>query len=251
MNINSSDLEKQDFLNFYATNLRNTADQDYISARMSYRANLIEPFLWSSLHAVEKYLKAILLFTGRTTFNDNGRSYSHNICDLLNAVEDFDEIDLRLTERARLFIKYLNEYGPNRYFDKQAHLQEYALDELDETVWYIRRQCYVKIGWGNISRRDPIISEENPRKYGRLPSPGFLEKVLDEQSFAYEHLTWDNWFYGEGEVDRENIRKKQYKFSVINSALPYYGKMAFDVLNDYVSFSAETKKYFKVIKLID
>lgn len=55
--------DKQDILNEYATrSLRYTADQDYISARSSYKANLIEPFLWSSLHALEKYLKAILLF---------------------------------------------------------------------------------------------------------------------------------------------------------------------------------------------
>lgn len=241
MNIDSSDLEKQDFLNFYASNLRDTADQDYIAARMGYRANLLEPFLWSSLHAIEKYLKAILLFNEIKAIG-----YGHDIDKLLDTVEKIDGLDLRLPKQARLFMEYLNQYGANRYFDEQAYLQEYALDELDETVWYIRRKCYVKIDWG-ASRRDPIISEENPRKYGRLPSPGFLEK-LDKHSFAYEHLTWDNWFYGEGEVDRENIRKKQYKFSVINSTLPFYGKMAFDVLNDYVSFSAETKKYFKGIK---
>lgn len=52
--------EKQEFLNEYAVwSLRYTADQDYISARMSYRVDLLEPFLWSSLHAIEKYFKAI------------------------------------------------------------------------------------------------------------------------------------------------------------------------------------------------
>lgn len=49
-------IDKQEVLNDFASkSFRNTADQDYIAARMSYRAGLLEPFLWSSFHAIEKY----------------------------------------------------------------------------------------------------------------------------------------------------------------------------------------------------
>jgi hypothetical protein len=37
---------------------RDAADQDYLAARIGYRYQLTQPFLWSSQQAVEKYLKA-------------------------------------------------------------------------------------------------------------------------------------------------------------------------------------------------
>ena len=40
---------------------RDTADRDYIHARMAYRAGLIPQFRWSALHALEKYAKCITI----------------------------------------------------------------------------------------------------------------------------------------------------------------------------------------------
>ncbi len=37
---------------------REQADQDYVVARACYRMNLREQFLWASLQACEKFLKA-------------------------------------------------------------------------------------------------------------------------------------------------------------------------------------------------
>ncbi len=51
----------------YALHLRDLADKDYISARMSYRVDLTDQFLWSGLQALEKYLKATLLFNNLST----------------------------------------------------------------------------------------------------------------------------------------------------------------------------------------
>ena len=49
-------------INDFATrSFRDTADGDYIAARLAYRARLSQNFLWSSLHAIEKYLKCILI----------------------------------------------------------------------------------------------------------------------------------------------------------------------------------------------
>ncbi|HCT5171431.1 TPA: HEPN domain-containing protein, partial [Enterobacter cloacae] len=41
---------------------RDMADQDYLSARLCYKHKLNFQFLWLSQQAVEKYIKAILLY---------------------------------------------------------------------------------------------------------------------------------------------------------------------------------------------
>jgi HEPN domain-containing protein len=46
---------------FVIRSFRDLADEDYISARMSFRAALVTPSLWSSHQMVEKYIKCILL----------------------------------------------------------------------------------------------------------------------------------------------------------------------------------------------
>jgi HEPN domain-containing protein len=233
--------EDQDLINDYASrSLRYTADEDYISARMSYRAGLIEPFLWSSLHAIEKYLKALLLFNKKSAKN-----FKHNIVKLINVAKEIEGLDLRLSTRTESFIKYINEFGENRYFEGSAYLEEYALDNLDETVWYIRRHCYDRSAYEgyNLRQVEPSYLEANPKEY-RL-SGGFLENLIKEKPRAYRYLAWDNFFYGEQKIDRNNTRKSQSKFLVINPALPFHGQQAFDVLNQYVDFSYETRQYFK------
>ncbi|MCA1796649.1 MAG: HEPN domain-containing protein [Geobacteraceae bacterium] len=56
-------MEKRILINDFATrSFRDVADQDYIAARLSYRHGLYPQFHWQSLQALEKYLKAILLY---------------------------------------------------------------------------------------------------------------------------------------------------------------------------------------------
>ena len=55
-------MNKEILINVFAIrSFRDVADYDYIAARMAYRAQLVPQFLWSSLQALEKYLKCILL----------------------------------------------------------------------------------------------------------------------------------------------------------------------------------------------
>jgi HEPN domain-containing protein len=217
-----------------------TADEDYISARMSYRAGLIEPFLWSSLHAIEKYLKALLLFN-----NKSAKNFGHNIVKLLSVAKEIDGLDLRLPAQTESYINYINEFGENRYFEGSAYLEEFALDNLDEVVWYIRRYCYDRSAYEGYNLRiiDPSYLEDKPKEY-RLPS-GLLEKIIEEKPRGYRYLVWDNYFYGEQKVNRNNIRKKQLKFSVVNPSLAFFGQEAYDVLKDYVDFCSDTNKCFK------
>ncbi len=238
--------EEQYFLNEYALqSLRNTADQDYIAARSSYKASLIEPFLWSSLHSIEKYLKAILLLN-----SIKAKRFGHDICKLLESVKRIEELNFRLPSDVEVFVNYINNYGENRYYEGGVNLEEYALDNLDQTIWYIRRYCY---NWKayegfNVSKIDPSYFEANPKKF-KL-SDGFIEKTILEKSSAYPYLAWNNCFFGEELCNRAEVRKNQSTFSFINPILPYWGKEAFDVLKNYVDFSNSTKKYFQNPDLI-
>jgi hypothetical protein len=49
--------------NFATRSFRDTADGDYIAARLAYRAGLTQNFLWSSLQAIENTLNAYLFLT--------------------------------------------------------------------------------------------------------------------------------------------------------------------------------------------
>ena len=215
---------------------------------MSYRAGLIAPFLWSSLHAIEKYLKAILLFNEK-----KAKGCGHDIDKLLSRVKEIKGLDLRLPISVESFIKYLNVFGENRYFEGTALLVEYALDNLDETVWYIRRYCYYtkeyeKEYYRNTRKIPPLEQEKYPKNYNLS---GILEKIIKEELDAYPYLTWNNFFYGknEHECDRNFIRKSQSKFSAINPTLVLFGQEAFDILVKYVDFSSDTKKYFGFNKI--
>ena len=63
------------------------------------------------------------------------KRYGHNIEKLLIKVKEISNIDLELPDNVEKFIEYLNQYGENRYFEGRSLLEEYALDNLDETVW--------------------------------------------------------------------------------------------------------------------
>jgi len=251
-------MNEDEILNGFSTSFRDTADQDYIAARISYKAGLIEPFLWSSLHAIEKYLKAILLFNRVST-----KDYNHNIERLLCKVQRIKNIDLRLSKKTELFIRYLNEYGDNRYFDDYVLLDMYALYNLDETVWYIRRYCYDRTLYNSsYTKIDPEKEKQEPRKY-RI-SDGFLGKVMSEKLESYSYLTDDNYFIGDFKevINKYAIKEKQRAIKSIVPLHHFFDDALSDeektkinkTLNKYVQLSPSLKtpvciQCCKVIKL--
>ncbi len=170
--------------NFARTSFRDVADQDYIAARVNYRAHLPEPFLWCSLQAIEKYLKAILLF------NDcSARRIGHDLEKGLLRVLGISDIHFDIPSDVRSFLRYVSPLGSNRYLEYSSYLRRYCLFELDKSVWHIRRYCFYMRG--EIRRRDgsriqrlPLeLSKvhdeyyvENPHKYELFQ--GYLEKAL-------------------------------------------------------------------------
>jgi len=127
-----------------------TADENYITARWCAIHGLNTDFLWLSVHALEKYYKAVLLENGRTS-----KGYSHNIVKLHAAVKQLAGtlIPDKLEKPNNLdtfhwrdrtvdeFVKHLLDNGnaDNRYliYGYTTHFED--LHMLDAVVFAIRR----------------------------------------------------------------------------------------------------------------
>lgn len=72
--MNSLSVDRGARNDFITKSFRDTADRDYISARILHRHKLVEQFLWMALQTIEKYLKAILLFADVPT-----KELNHNL----------------------------------------------------------------------------------------------------------------------------------------------------------------------------
>ena len=110
---------------------------DYISARMSFRATLIEQFHWQALQALEKYFKAILLYN-----RIKARTIGHSLSKALTKAQQLP-FELQLTQRAREFIDHIDTFGRFRYLEASYFIHGPKLVELDRTVWEVRRYCKV------------------------------------------------------------------------------------------------------------
>jgi hypothetical protein len=202
---------------------RDVADQDYIAARIVHRYGCLDiQFLWLAEQAVEKYLKAILLYN-RKEINHN-----HDLYETLNRIHKIEDIPFEFPKDVRNFITFLCQNGPNRYFERSYSLLGEECMQLDRAIWFIRRYCYNMRHVG--ARLDGIHEEnlaneikkvhhkytmENPQKY-RLFG-GFLEKVLDaKKSPLRRELVWKNFYYG-------SYKKQSRRYTITRtSANAYY-----------------------------
>jgi hypothetical protein len=184
--------------------LLDVADRDYISARANWRLKLPEQFLWSSLQALEKLMKAILLYNNRPALN-----ISHDLERALAEIKAIDDLPLSLHSDVTKFIVYVSKNGPNRYNERALRLHGDEIFHLDKSYWYLRRYCLdfrsmasaVKKSeeeWFQMhakwySERDHL---DKPHKF-RLQF-GYLEEVLDGKRGRdqYSALVWKNVFYG-------------------------------------------------------
>ena len=202
MNIEVSKELKNDFIH---RSFRDQADCDYIAARASNKIDLFDQFLWSGLQAIEKYLKAILLYYERST-----KSISHDLTKALELVEDIPDIKSDFSDKLKEYVEYFSFYGNNRYFEFSKQTEGYELLKLDYSVWSIRRYCqdlsflkeYGKekkdhfTGYINWLRSEKC--KDYPQKFRLYSSRGHLEEVLDTDKFLAQRriLIWKNRFYG-------------------------------------------------------
>ena len=125
-------------LNDFATrSFRDTADQDYIAGRLAFRSRLTPQFLWSSLQAIEKYLKCVLVL------NRIPAKRGHDLGEILKEFERVKPFELRLTAPCKKFLDFLDAYGRHRYFESSWYVKGGEIVELDRAVWEVRRYARV------------------------------------------------------------------------------------------------------------
>ncbi len=233
---------------FAKRSFRDVADQDYIAARMSYRAQLREPFLWSSLQAFEKYFKAILLFNRKSA-----KGVGHNISEGLKRIEAIRDLSFSIPDDVREFINYINNYGTNRYLEHPTHFRDQSLLCLDRSVWYVRRYCFYMRGELTNSKGDSIellpfnvektrTYEDEVRRYKYKIHGGLLEEIIKKNKAAAEYLIWHNFYYGRRR--KKIIKGHVNNRSSVKPTLTLHPEI-FEELDDLVNFSRETRSSFR------
>lgn len=208
-------------INDFATrSFRDMADQDYIAARLAYRAHLVPQFLWASQQAIEKYLKCILLF------NRIGvKEPTHDVETLLGIVEGKAPFALRLTPESRAFIQHVHQYGMCRYLETSIYVRDYEIVRLDRTVWDLRRYCAVLDYKLTLPNRGEVrLLDVEIRKIERSgvgpPKPyrlhgGLLERIVDKRDHpSREPLIWQNLFFGGR--PRKTVRLRPYSYATFS-----------------------------------
>ncbi|MBX9900333.1 MAG: HEPN domain-containing protein [Burkholderiaceae bacterium] len=210
-------MDLQIILNTFASDVfRKQADHDYIAARANYRMRLRQQFLWSAHQAVEKYLKAILLFNGKSArfYTLAGKTkkheFGHNLDALFSEVKKIVMLKIEIEREDEKFLSYLSRQGgANRYLSTSAYNTSDAIHRLDRLVWHIRRYCqYIADrGYGCLeaipgmqeavlrSITDPS-KKATPHLFALVG--GELETVIkrDQKDAARKALVWANLWYG-------------------------------------------------------
>lgn len=209
---------------------RNQADFDYIAARSNFKLHLRQQFLWSSQQAIEKYLKAILLFNGHSAkcpdINKPKKEFGHHLDMLLRSVISIPNLNFSLKYQDQNFLDFLTSQGPNRYISSAAYSSFDALERLDSLVWHIRRYCQsFKPVTFNLFQSQSVTFQDfldcaldqkflmQPYSFKLAPGEDCaLEKVLKRthDDPARRALVWANLFFGAK-------KKQRVKYTVFSS----------------------------------
>ena len=122
---------------FAIRSFRETADKDYVAARMAYRARLFQPFLWSALHCLEKYVKGILVLNRL-----DATKLGHSVLPGIQRMKQHGKFELDLSAVTVQFIKKLEDYGAEyRYCEVSYSIEPFDIVRFDRAVWELRRYC--------------------------------------------------------------------------------------------------------------
>jgi HEPN domain-containing protein len=220
-------------LNSFATeSFRDQADRDYITARLACRFELFPQFLWSAHQAVEKYLKAILLYN-----RIRAPSVGHDLNAALKLTSKLP-FRIELSDRSRRFLAHLADCGEFRYLDVPYYVNGHILVDLDLLIWEVRRYCQVLHVFGKAlppveqallkkAHADLAKSSSEPRHSLRLHG-GLLEKILAKAKHpSRAALVWQNAVYSSRR--RKTVRVKSH-FHAQNPLLYLYPEMLEELL---------------------
>lgn len=197
---------------FAIRSFRETADKDYIAARMAYRARLIQPFLWSALHCLEKYVKGILML------NRLKAHRGHSVLPGVERMRQHGKFELDLSADTVSFIKKLEDYGAEyRYYEVSYDTQPFDIVRFDRAVWELRRYCQ-PLDYDIVDingKRVNLLSRELDRVHrakakhekGTCIMGGILEQIVEKKDHpAREALIWNNLFFGPSRRRRVKMR---------------------------------------------
>lgn len=227
---------------------RDTADKDYIHARMAYRAKLFPQFHWSALHALEKYAKCISILI-RIPRPTGKNAIKHEVERSLELISD--KIDIVLSEQTKKFIKSLEVYGARfRYLEVSWSIKDCELAILDRAVWELRRFCnaelyeYSNNQFVSISQEkyNQIKAIDKPNKINTFISGGFIENTLKRKdSSTRPDLVWSNLYYSSS--NRKKVYMERYIMAE-NSPFFLYPEII-DEVSKYTFVPGEIRKAYK------
>tara|TARA_R110002049_G_scaffold229274_2_gene401363 strand:+ start:110 stop:856 length:747 start_codon:yes stop_codon:yes gene_type:complete len=211
---------------------RDTADRDYIHARLAYCSSLIPQFRWSALHCLEKYGKCILLLN-----RISSKGVRHNVSQSLAKLKASGKFDIELSDQSKAFMVSLERNAQYRYLETSYYSMPGDLHALDKAVWEIRRYCQVMeyeietpSGPKDLFR---LVLEgiHRAKERGQLNSSiisGWLENVIKKNDHpARKALIWNNPFFGK--VKRNTFRMRVHSESV-NAPLQLHPEILDEVL---------------------
>lgn len=221
------------YINAFATqSFRDQADRDYVAARLACRYELFPQFLWASQQALEKYLKATLLY-----HRVKAKNIQHNLDAALKLTSQLP-FKIELTERSQKFIEHISSVGKFRYLDVPFQIYGHVLIDLDLTVWELRRYCQILDVFGKIlpaheqellkkAKADLDESTSKPRYCFRLHN-GLLEKMISEKGHpSRAALLWQNACFSSR--NRAYVTVKGH-FNAQNPHLTHYPEMLDELL---------------------
>jgi len=193
-----SQINTESLVNDFAIRcFRDEGDEDYIVARMAYRARLVTNSLWGSLQTIEKYLKCILLLN-----RIPGQNVKHDLDVALSLIKTSHRVSLDLSPATLTFIEHIDAFGKFRYLEVSRVAYGGNIINLDRAAWELRRYCTLS----EMPRAVKLRNGVAPPKY-RLGG-GYLEGVMDDATNrAREPLLWNNAFFGRTQRRRVRVRR--------------------------------------------
>lgn len=232
---------------FATRSFRDVADQDYILARAAFKMRLHLQFITLGHQALERYLKAILLY------NDiSSKGLGHSLSRAYAKVLKLEYLEISMPVEVPAFLERLDQQA-SRYFEYSFGSTGRTVEALDRAVWHIRRYCKDM----HLLERQPdgSFTEELRVDLDRINSPryasqphlfrhffGFLEEVLDgKHAELHPALVWHNAFYS---TYRRTLPNFGSSYSA-NPTLTLHPE-AFEYLDGLVSFSKGLRDRFKI-----
>src|SRR5687768_14164440 len=107
-----------------------TADRVYLTARLAYRARLVQPFLWSCLHCLEKYVKGILILN-----RIDSKGLGHTVLEGLERLKQHGKFEIKLAPETSKFVERLEDGAADRYYLTSFNDLPHDIIRLDQVVW--------------------------------------------------------------------------------------------------------------------